>query len=373
MRYVLCLLLSFLILSACGGGGGGSNSGNETSTIKSGVFVDAPVSGLYYETATLSGKTDSDGKFSYRAGETVTFKIGNLTLGSSAGSDTVTPLSLTGETDIDNVSSKAVNIARILQTIDANNSDNVSISIPSSLDSLDVGSVDFTNEVDLQRIVEQAKTITSNNYALVDADTAENNMQNYVKAYTRYEPIDKVYYFDNGIKYYRLTLKEDTKVYFSHIAYSSTFSHKIQMYVYDLGMNLLKSPIGLTQMSKGTYILKFNDSTVGTNVVTFNYPGFKAQEYTPILKNGTYEGEGVKFYTLHMANEDSIEFTVGSSGTNSDRIILDKEWDYIDECGTSSTCLSNVKKLKQGDYVIIFNHGDVKNYTMTVHSLQLAD
>lgn len=79
--------LSLLILAtACGGGGGGSGSSTTTNGI--GYFIDDPVSGLSYSCGTgadtLSGITSDSGSFSYMTGQTCTFKVGNVTLGTIA-------------------------------------------------------------------------------------------------------------------------------------------------------------------------------------------------------------------------------------------------------------------------------------------------
>ncbi len=49
-----------------------------------GYFIDAPVQGLYYTTSSgVSGYTGSDGSFSYNVGDSVTFKIGQVIIGSA--------------------------------------------------------------------------------------------------------------------------------------------------------------------------------------------------------------------------------------------------------------------------------------------------
>ena len=50
------LLFSLALLTACGGGGGGGDG--DASTVNTGKFIDAPVQGLVYLTATQSGTTD---------------------------------------------------------------------------------------------------------------------------------------------------------------------------------------------------------------------------------------------------------------------------------------------------------------------------
>lgn len=146
-------------LTACGGGGGGdaiSGGGNPSGgdggedgggdtpppavTYNTGVFLDSPVKGLRYATPTLSGITDVDGRFNYNDGEVVTFSLGGTTIGSTPGSATVTPFSLYSveppekeriiTSALFNGKSvqtldKALNIASLLQNLDADqNPDN---------------------------------------------------------------------------------------------------------------------------------------------------------------------------------------------------------------------------------------------------------
>ncbi|OSM00412.1 hypothetical protein MAIT1_00926 [Magnetofaba australis IT-1] len=89
-----------------------------------GYFVDSAVSGLTYATPSQgTSTTGSDGSFSYQSGETVTFSLGNLTLGSATGASSITPLTLAGVTDAGNTT--ALNMLRLLQTLDSDdNADN---------------------------------------------------------------------------------------------------------------------------------------------------------------------------------------------------------------------------------------------------------
>ena len=97
-----------LVLTNCGGGGGGNGDGDGGSSdtgdnVQQGVFLDSAVEKIDYQTATQSGETDADGTFNYMSGETVTFSIGDLAIGSAPGQDTVTPVDIvpgaTDETD----------------------------------------------------------------------------------------------------------------------------------------------------------------------------------------------------------------------------------------------------------------------------------
>lgn len=97
-----------------------------------GVFLDSPVSGLDYKTATSSGLTGDLGVFRYRDGETVSFSIGALDLGSAVGAETLTPLGITsGATE---ASDPAVNNKLILlQTLDADGDLNNGIQITEAI------------------------------------------------------------------------------------------------------------------------------------------------------------------------------------------------------------------------------------------------
>ena len=100
MRYPLLLSTFFLsVLAGCGGSSGHRGSPNPTppqSTLESGVFDPYPISGLRYETATHSGTTNAAGEFEYAAGETVTFYIGEMMLGSTEGAETITLFDVAG-------------------------------------------------------------------------------------------------------------------------------------------------------------------------------------------------------------------------------------------------------------------------------------
>ena len=106
-----------LTLTACGGGGD-STTTTATETVSTGAFIDSAVEGLQYETATRSGTTNSLGEYDYLAGETVTFSIGGIVLGSAIAGSVVTPLSLVP--DATNATNPMVtNIVRLLLSLDS--------------------------------------------------------------------------------------------------------------------------------------------------------------------------------------------------------------------------------------------------------------
>lgn len=84
---------TLLTIAACGGGGGGDAPANSAG-LNQGTFVDATTAGLSYTCGSSSGTTDAAGHFNYPSGSTCTFKVGGITLGSTAGAATVTPVAL---------------------------------------------------------------------------------------------------------------------------------------------------------------------------------------------------------------------------------------------------------------------------------------
>jgi uncharacterized protein YjgD (DUF1641 family) len=95
-----------------------------------GQFIDDPVQGLGYSCSSgLTGTTNSNGEYTCQQGDTVTFSLGGRTLGSVTAQTTViTPYSL-----FPTNTKAGLNVARLLQSIDAdNNSSNGIIVIDSN-------------------------------------------------------------------------------------------------------------------------------------------------------------------------------------------------------------------------------------------------
>ena len=110
-------------------GCGDDDSGSSASDTRTGTFVDSPVAGLDYRgDQTAASVTDSQGRFRYQDGETLTFAIGDLVLGSAAGTSLVTPLDIT-EGAADAQDPGVQNRLVLLQTLDADGDLNNGIQI----------------------------------------------------------------------------------------------------------------------------------------------------------------------------------------------------------------------------------------------------
>lgn len=178
MSYVLsCFIINgLLIVSGCGGGGTttptimqsssaistssslssssssvSSSAASSTGLTVTGIFGASPVEGLAYTTATQSGMTNAIGEFSFVDGETVVFSIGDIDLPSVAAELKVTAFTLAGSTHTENVI--AVNVSRLLQTLDTNGDLADGITIATEVHtqaqgmSVDFSSVSFDQDV----------------------------------------------------------------------------------------------------------------------------------------------------------------------------------------------------------------------------------
>jgi hypothetical protein len=164
-------LLTTLVLVACGGGGGGGGS----PAVATGQFTDSPVKGLQYRTASQSGETSANGEFRYLPGETVTFFVGDITLGAAIGAAKVTPFDIAGiaaPTTIPNSGQstvafdQAINLAIFLQTLDADGNPANGIEIPAQTRTMTSGvTLDFkqaryafTSSVGWRKLVTAGRT-----------------------------------------------------------------------------------------------------------------------------------------------------------------------------------------------------------------------
>jgi hypothetical protein len=168
-------------LTACGGGGGAAGPGNNAGAEPSvGVIIDAPISGLRYATATQNGITDLNGRFNYIAGETVSFFVGGILIGSTPAKPLVTPLDFVpGATSI--ADPQVSNIVRFLITLDANNNPADGISITPQVSAAAAGlSLDFSLTTGFDAAANAVLAVLTNGAVtmLVSADAAAAHFSN---------------------------------------------------------------------------------------------------------------------------------------------------------------------------------------------------
>lgn len=172
-------LLTTSMLLACSGGGSGSS--DTAPTAATGVFKDSNVSGLHYTTSSgQSGTTDASGHYSYMTGDTVTFSIGGVTLGSSVASGVVTPVDLVSGGS--SSSSTVLNIVRFLMMLDSNGNpdDGIAISADVQTAAGAWATLDFSNQsfdTDVAPMITECQTADGGTHTLPSAVTAQNHLE----------------------------------------------------------------------------------------------------------------------------------------------------------------------------------------------------
>ncbi|MCR4297147.1 MAG: DUF839 domain-containing protein [Gallionella sp.] len=123
MKVIYLAVVSTLALAGCSG----SSSSIPSSSTSTGILSDSYVKGVtYYSTSSgASGVTGTNGEFIYGAGDTVSFKIGQVNLGSVSmgstalgglgGNKVVRPKDIAGVTD--ETDQKALAVAQVIQTV----------------------------------------------------------------------------------------------------------------------------------------------------------------------------------------------------------------------------------------------------------------
>ncbi len=126
-------------------------SGSSGNGVQTGTLVGAPASGLSYSTETQNGKTTAGGEYQFRAGETVSFRLGGLDIGSVSATPSLTlpdvmgvNLPADGDALSDALYSDAlptamdrlVNFAVLLESLDADSTPENGIEITADVETL---------------------------------------------------------------------------------------------------------------------------------------------------------------------------------------------------------------------------------------------
>lgn len=165
---------------------GGCDKTNSSEGVKeyTGQFIDAPVENLKYTTDSKTDKTDTNGTANYKAGETCTYYIGDLELGSIECSPIMTIYKMVGDTDITQPSQRTLNIARVLQSLDVTTTDTDLITLDEKISdfsapaAVDLNSTSF--ETTLDDIITNAQTATGKTFTKVTEADANSTMHTYI-------------------------------------------------------------------------------------------------------------------------------------------------------------------------------------------------
>ena len=127
---------------------------------KRGHFIDSPVGGITYLTPTQEGVTDLSGGFDYFPGEVVELAVGSVELGSTVANNKISPLDIFESADTSDP--EVINMARLLQSLDADGAPKQGIEITEDVvDCLDFAywelsltGVDFTNDSQVESLIQ---------------------------------------------------------------------------------------------------------------------------------------------------------------------------------------------------------------------------
>jgi hypothetical protein len=119
LKSLLALAIGGALLYGCSGGSDSSTGTASTaSSLLTGTFIDAAVSGLGYSTPSVgNATTNENGEFNYLAGEQVSFFVGPINLGSATGQSKMSPLDLLPNLDAESKVVRAM--ASLLQSLDS--------------------------------------------------------------------------------------------------------------------------------------------------------------------------------------------------------------------------------------------------------------
>ena len=132
MYKIISLAVLALLISGCGSSGGSEQK--VSTSYNTGYLIDSAITGIEYTCDDISGITDKDGMFSFNDTCEVSFKIGNIIIGSIKAENinndkNVLPTDLF-ELDRDNVSNeKLITLIQFLQTLDEDNNPDNNIQI----------------------------------------------------------------------------------------------------------------------------------------------------------------------------------------------------------------------------------------------------
>jgi hypothetical protein len=170
VRFLLSVVSVSLLLQGC--------SSDDDGELLRGVFLDSPVSGLKYESASVEGFTEPDGSYYYAEGETIVFSIGELSFPPVPGAPTITPLEIAQVDDVED--EKTVNLLRLLQSIDFDQDPDNGIEIPiAAHDFVKIPQLAFDGSISVVDFIDDVIDQTySGDRPLVDSEAAVEHFVN---------------------------------------------------------------------------------------------------------------------------------------------------------------------------------------------------
>jgi len=262
MKAICLAVAGSFALAGCGGGSSGT--GVTPASQLTGTLSDSVVKGVSYSSSSgLSGSTGADGDFKYVAGDTVSFKIGNVTLGSvdmgsvalgsQNGNMVVRPKDLAGVTD--ETDAKALAIAQVIQTAAAASPTDTKIDVSynasrfSSLAATSIDTLDNAKSVlasaglsptELGKVAQHLLSAPAEVKSVEFTPTAISGLTAAQRAIAHTTSTVKVTYADNSTKEFPLSYVN----LFNNIDTNKTADGSPAAAIRDKNGNILKDPNG---------------------------------------------------------------------------------------------------------------------------------
>lgn len=183
-RITFALLTGFLIIVMVGCNGMNSNN----TAVQKGSFVDSPVQGLNYETETQSGTTDEEGTFTFLPGETITFYMGEIELGSADAQVVMTPVHLVNGA-VDEMDPTVTNMGMLMQSLDEDGNPDNGITISNEVSDavsntdIDFSATDFENQEEITSLFDTMNNMNlfpNENREMISPEEAQAHMRKYM-------------------------------------------------------------------------------------------------------------------------------------------------------------------------------------------------
>lgn len=363
MKFFKTLFPLFLIglFIGCSGDDSDINPGPqepEEPTILTGVFLDSEVEGLTYSTETQNGVTNSEGEYNYLEGETVTFSVGDITLGSGPAGPEMTPVSITSTPNASLDTEEVKNIAAFLQSLDSDNDPSNGILIETAtVDAINFDSIDFTQSIIkiLGEIIAEVNLANDTNLEVVYPETAAEHLAETLgETYEAEDPVfnDFIPYLENqyGQKlnsYYWIHETNDEGQLVRSFQYEK-YPHRLAYEIVYTEFNEANQPVRLEQVS-------FNRITgeEGARRISEIYYSKNGLPESSITTSEDYTPQGdfflQKWYTQFDEEKRVVEFTFSRTRDTEPltRVVhvYDEEGNRIEEISYSIESGAQTRKL----------------------------